>query len=498
MNEFKWLWLFFVLLNGILVGCAQLVPDPGHWKEQSEQVSAIDKHSSFPAVRRPMFEQINLIELVDPDREAENKFALSWKLALDRLSTNPESSVGLRYDLALAAFRERSDSALRSKQAHRDAVQDRILGVATSRCNVFKTYLRRQQADTNFLLGSLTTASGVLGAVLQGAKASRNLAGAAGLFSGLQAEYNSSYYSNLAAHVIVQGIETHQARLLTQIVEARRSRDVHEYGMEAAIKDAVHFDGTCSTVVGLLEAAEAIKEVVNPGIPRAAELIAAVKAMNTISQTTDIQSLMQSGELQKLLLQAAPKASPLVVRATQETSESAKTKRKAETAMAVEQRLQAYVEEQAQGLASTFRASQSRLPEGIARSDANVGAKAKTKFADDVQKALGKDPFKLSECVALTQASYSSLSAAMTTQALAGQNSSQEIKAKLAVDKAAAEVNAASARLERLFEKARAYVRSQALAWGGELSKPEPDRSETGLKVTTPPENVSSDAAGCS
>lgn len=486
MNTRKWLWIFCMLLGGTLMGCAQLWPDPGHWREQSEQVSAVDKHSSFPAVRRPMFEQVNLIELVDPDREAERKFALSWKLAMDRLPTNPESSVGLRYDLALAAFRERSDSALRSKQAHRDAVQDRILGVATSRCNIFKTYLRRQQADANFWLGSLTTASGVLGAVLQGARASRNLAGAAGLFSGLQAEYNSNYYSNLAAHVIVQGIETHQARLLSQIVEGRRSRDVHAYGMEAAIKDAIHFDGTCSTVVGLLEAAEAIKEVVNPGIPRAAELIAAVKAMNTISQSTDIQSLMQTGDLQKLLHQAAPKASPLVVRSTQETSELDKAKRKAETAIQAQLRLQAYLEEQAQGLAATFRAAQTRLPQDISRSDVNVGSKAQTKFSADMRQQLSSDPFGLSKCITSTQASYVSLTAAMTARSLTEPNSSESITANLVVDKALAEFNATNARLEWWLDAAKAHVRQQALSWGEELGRPAPARSDVDLNVDAP------------
>ena len=50
----------------VLAGCAQLKPDPDHWSESSEQVSRVDKHSSFPAVRRTNFEAVNLIELVDP------------------------------------------------------------------------------------------------------------------------------------------------------------------------------------------------------------------------------------------------------------------------------------------------------------------------------------------------------------------------------------------------------------------------------------------------
>lgn len=128
-----------LLVAGLLGGCAQLLPDFGGLEEGSEQLSRVDKHSSYPAIRRSVFEQINLIELVDPHREAENLYPLAWAIAMGRMDTDRDSSFGLRYDLALAAFRERPDQAQNHKQTHRDAVQDRILSVSTSRCNVFKT-----------------------------------------------------------------------------------------------------------------------------------------------------------------------------------------------------------------------------------------------------------------------------------------------------------------------------------------------------------------------
>ena len=310
-----------IAMAGLLTGCARMSANlsPEHFSESQEQFTAVDRHSSYPAIRRNAFESINIIELVDPDREHEIRYSKAFKIAMSRQHSDQQSerdsSYGIRYDLALAAFRERPETPGYSKVAHRNAVQDRIMGVATSRCNVFKTHLRREQADTNFYLGAATTVAGVLGAILPGATASRNLAGTAGIFSGLQAEFNSNYYSNLAAHVIVQGIEQHQARLQTKIIDERQKLSIDAYGMEAAIKDAIYFDGTCSTVVGLLEAAESIKESSNPGLARSAEVIAATRAMHLIANEKDFAGLIKSGELDKLIKQASVKSSPLVVTA---------------------------------------------------------------------------------------------------------------------------------------------------------------------------------------
>jgi hypothetical protein len=295
----------------LLSGCSSLMRDRAHQDEKPEQYSRIDKHSAFPAVRRSNFEQVNLVELIDPSGNSERQYKNAWKEA-EKIGGDREW--GLKYDLVLAYFREvKTPQNLEAARQHRNSVQDRIMGVSTSRCNVFKTYLRRQQADTNFWLGSLTTAAGVLGGVLPGANASRNLAGTAGLLSGVNAEFNSEYYSNLAAHVIVQGIEIHQNRLQKELLSKRQSLPVAEYSMEAAIKDAIAFDGTCSTVVGLTEAAESIRQNNDPSFATAARFIAASKALRTIEQTTDFNTLTKSGELEQLLKQTDVKASPLVV-----------------------------------------------------------------------------------------------------------------------------------------------------------------------------------------
>lgn len=371
----------------VLTGCAQLTPDPVHWAESSEQVSRVDRHSSFPAVRRGNFESVNLIELIDPQQNARYMYPDAWAQAKDRFD--------VKYDLALAAFRESAQNT-ELKRLHRNSVQDRILSVSTSRCNVFKTFLRRQQADVNFGLGSAATVAGVLGALLPGPTAARNLAGTAGILSGVQAEYNSTYYSNLAAHVIVQGIEVHQNRLLNTLISERQTKSVDGYSMEAAIRDAVHFDGTCSTVVGLVEASDSIKEAVNPGLPRAMQVIGAVKATAEVLKANDFKTLVDSGEWERLSKLSQLTASPLVVTHAQAAPERTLAARLAR-AQGVNAELNTAVEQAATALAAAQEGAVKALPED-ARKKALQPTELGRHFATTVNDAIAKQ-LALNACI---------------------------------------------------------------------------------------------------
>ncbi|MFM7331920.1 MAG: hypothetical protein ACKO1L_09720, partial [Brachymonas sp.] len=349
-----------------------------------------------------------------------------------------------------------------AKQQHRNSVQDRILSVSTSRCNVFKTYLRRQQSDVNFNLGAATTAAGVLGAVLPGATASRNLAGTAGLFSGLQAEFNSSYYSNLAAHVIVQGIELHQQRLLATLVKERQTKTVAEYSMEAAIRDAIHFDGTCSTVVGLIEAAESIKDVVNPGIPLAARVMAATRAMAELQQTTDFKELVDSGRIDKLLKITSLNTSPLVVSMAgkspaQGLQEGIAAAQGAKIAVA------ARINEAAAEAGKAYTDAQTKLSEDK-RNKTVTFATIESQFKISTTFAFTSS-FSLDACIeALKQpsAEYGSATFALLTVPSGG---NEQFKAQEALETATAKLNAAIKRVELLRTSAFEQINDTLAVW---------------------------------
>jgi hypothetical protein len=455
-----------VLAAGTLAGCAQLraTLTENVDGEASEQFSGVDKHSAYPAVRRQNFEQVNLIELIDPAGDARRRYAGAWAQA----EAQGAGRFGRQYDLVLADFRERlpgmdASSAIR----HRNAVQDRMLSVSTSRCNVFKTYLRRQQSDTNFLLGSATTVAGVLGAILPGATASRNLAGTAGIFSGVQAEFNSSYYSNLAAHVIVQGIEMQQQRLLSQLMKDRSTRSLTDYGMEAAIKDALYFDGTCSTVSGLIEAAESIKEVSNPGLPRAAEVIASVKAMNTIAQADGIAALSQTGELDRLLKLTAPKSSPLVVTSTQPTDPAQEARRANATAATASVRLALSIVQQADQIAAVFAAAQAALPAADRHANPDFGQMAAQAFQAE-HKDLATT-VRLADCEAALHAPTVELAKAQAGRDMVRDGSAQRFSAQAEVLAAAAKAQAAAQLVEWQLNQALDHLRASAARWKAAL-----------------------------
>jgi hypothetical protein len=221
------------------------------------------------------------------------------------------NAYGQKYDLVLSGFRSRSDLSDEQKRQRRNSVQDKILAVATSRCNVFKTFLRRQQTDGNFYFGSATTIASVLGALLPGARDVRNMAGAAGIFSGLQAEFNQSYYSNLAAQVIAEGIELRQSQLKERLYAGAREASVVAYTMEAAIADALVFDGSCSALTGLVMAQDSIQQVTRPGPEAAMNAMLYAQAMQAASKL-DFTQPDAAGKLDALRKIPGPGPQPLI------------------------------------------------------------------------------------------------------------------------------------------------------------------------------------------
>jgi hypothetical protein len=459
--------LFFPALGATLAltlsACGTIQKDRAHYSEVVEQSSRVDRHSAFPAVRRSAFEQVNFVELIDPHGHAAKKYQMAWKAADQN---DGDREWGRKYDLVLAYFREFGDAD--KAVAHRNSVQDRILGVATSRCNVFKTYLRRKQADTNFFLGTATTISGVLGAVLPGVNASRNLAGAAGIFSGTQAQYNSDYYSNLAAHVIVQGIEIHQNRVLEMIAKQRAGLSIEQYTLEGAIKDAIVYDGSCSTVVGLIEASEAIKETGSPGLATAARVISAVRATAAISQAPDFGALSKSGELAQLLKQTATSPSPLLVTTLSSQKTEPNLLQKISAAAQANTTIEAQVLETGDELVNAFNKAKEKWP--AAANPVFSSAKLLEHYKTTVDKQLAEKLVKgLDSCVKLIPEAAGKLSIAQAK--LDANSNSIDDKKNLMVAKAEAE--SAIAKVDRLTTQIKSYLEKYETDWVGLFAKPE-------------------------
>lgn len=164
----------------------------------------------------------------------------------------------VRLDRAAAYFACKTGTATDLQQRiARNALQERLLAASQQRCNAFKGNLQRTFSRTNFGLGVATVIAGTAGALVSSLDAARNWSGAAAIFSGARSEFNQDYMSNLAAHVIVDGIEKRRQFVYDQIQKFGQKMNYAEYPVEAAIKDAFYYHGECSVVAGFRQASDA-------------------------------------------------------------------------------------------------------------------------------------------------------------------------------------------------------------------------------------------------
>ena len=440
-------------LSTLLSGCAQMhaYNDEFHTREAREQFARVDQHSSFPSISRANFEQVNLVEMIDPESHAELTYSKLWpEKSAPNDARNP---YGQKYDLVLSGFRSRSDLSDEQKRQRRNSVQDKILAVATSRCNVFKTFLRRQQTDGNFYFGSATTIASVLGALLPGARDVRHMAGAAGIFSGLQAEFNQSYYSNLAAQVIVEGIELRQSQLKERLYAGAREASVVAYTMEAAIADALVFDGSCSALTGLVMAQDSIQQVTRPGPEAAMNAMLYAQAMQAASKL-DFTQPDAAGKLEALRKIPGPGPQPLIAAMVRHSSADMLAG-ESRAAILHTGNLSAHLQQQAERLANHY--AEARDTFASDKKGAVTPEQVRDKFAQWGRDSL-LTPFTASGagsadlCVKAVTRTGTAVAAAAGQLALTPKDTPAHIEAQKALGMAEASARAETRKLQHLLD----------------------------------------------
>lgn len=148
----------------------------------------------------------------------------------------------------------------------RNEIQGEILRASNQRCRVYETYLRRLQSNTNFLMGSATTTLGILGGVFTAADTARALAASAGITSGVNAEFQESFFSSVFVPVILDGIKVRRNGIYTEIFD-NRGKSLEEYPLQDAISDAVRYTAACSVAEGLkeIQAKLGLSDFINQG-----------------------------------------------------------------------------------------------------------------------------------------------------------------------------------------------------------------------------------------
>lgn len=244
-------------------GCATL--------EQTNR-GFVDKIGTYPLTQRNEVEMLDLAHIVvehigQGHHPADVvKCDLSSYSAEKAKADEASATPGRRLDEALGCFAQLVErDRLRAERA-RNQIQERMLAASEQRCADFKMYLQRTQAVANFASGTLTSLFAAAGAITKSVEGAKTFAGLSGLSSAVGAEYSQAYFASLAAHVIVAGIDRQRARIYEQIYVSGQSQPIEKYTLQAAIRDAFRFHGSCALTSGLIEAQDAIRVADNPGM----------------------------------------------------------------------------------------------------------------------------------------------------------------------------------------------------------------------------------------
>lgn len=190
----------------------------------------------------------------------------------ERLKTKCPEEDGIkysapRYQCAIDQFYERTSTlGDQDKRLERNRIQEHVLAISDDRCNAYKRFLRYDQSMSRFWLGVGSTLAGGLGALASTLTAAKTFAATGGVLSGISAEYNQDFYGNLFYSVVSKAIDEQRRDAYRQIQTYGQSKNLTDYPVEAALKDAIAYDGMCSAVSAMQYAEKAVQLVNDPGM----------------------------------------------------------------------------------------------------------------------------------------------------------------------------------------------------------------------------------------
>jgi hypothetical protein len=269
----------------ILGGCAAT---PSQYLDETKLV---DVTGAYQLADREVFEIIDLSELL-------RRYAPQCPSADPTITKNGTKDGAIattkeqrrRLDDALEYFNRNIQCAdKQSRKTSRNALQERLLAASAQRCNAYKGNLQRTFSRTNFGLGVLSTVAGTAGALVNSAAAASSWSAVSAISSGSRAEFNQDFMSNLAAYVIVDGIDKRRRIIYEQIQSRGQAKSYEAYPVEAAIKDALYYHGQCTVIAGFQEASDSIKTPDDLGVNAAIKAMAKIRAAHLMVHD-DMQS----------------------------------------------------------------------------------------------------------------------------------------------------------------------------------------------------------------
>ena len=146
-------------------------------------------------------------------------------------------------------------AAAATDEACRNRLMDHLIMLSDQRCAAHKAAIEANAAGSNFAFSSVTTLLGGVGAIVTGADAARALAGAAGVTSGVHANWNESIYQKNVAAAIVGKIDDMRNTLLQKMVVTRNNKE-RVYTVDAMLADVYRYHDSCSFYSGVMNLAK--------------------------------------------------------------------------------------------------------------------------------------------------------------------------------------------------------------------------------------------------
>jgi hypothetical protein len=154
----------------------------------------------------------------------------------------------------------------------RNSLQDRLITASDQSCSLFKKYLNTTQSSTNFLLGSTALIFGAAATSVTSTVAAKNYTTGALMAAGLSAEFNADMFSSQMIFAIVKAIDIERERALHKLHAERSAKRLDDYGISAAIGDALRYHDICSLPAGLASLDKSITVMSDPGLKHIASM----------------------------------------------------------------------------------------------------------------------------------------------------------------------------------------------------------------------------------
>jgi hypothetical protein len=167
---------------------------------------------------------------------------------------------------AHAALEKALESRAVQAATERNSLQDRLIAASDQSCGLFKKYLNANQSSTNFLLGSSALVLAAAATNVASPIAAKNYSTGALIASGMSAEFNADMFNSQVTYAISKSIDMSRQKALERLQSLRMNRSYPEYGLSAAIADALRYHELCSLMSGLSSMDNSVTVMSDPGL----------------------------------------------------------------------------------------------------------------------------------------------------------------------------------------------------------------------------------------